>query len=162
MTLLRITPAKSKRLRVLVGPMRSSVNPASILWHPRGHKRSVFFPKSEQPTSRKMVMHGLCIIIGKALAVGILFLSICIFLRIVPPRYPRNIPAVPFWVTLLSLVRDIDQEDIYRRHIQKPLQTHGVCLYSVQVISTRFSETRTCIRKAGTKRRFLTVYLLSS
>ncbi|QMW44441.1 hypothetical protein G4B11_007861 [Aspergillus flavus] len=125
MTLLRITPAKSKRLRVLVGPMRSSVNPASILWHPRGHKRSVFFPKSEQPTSRKMVMHGLCIIIGKALAVGILFLSICIFLRIVPPRYPRNIPAVPFWVTLLSLVRDIDQEDIYRRHIQKPLQTHG-------------------------------------
>lgn len=72
-----------------------------------------------------MTIHALCISIGKALAVGILFLVICILSRIVPPRYPRNIPAVPFWVTLLSLFRDIDQEDIYRRHIQKPLQTHG-------------------------------------
>ncbi|KAB8269543.1 cytochrome P450 [Aspergillus minisclerotigenes] len=105
--------------------MRSSVHPASIFWHPRGHTRSVLFPKSEQPTFRIMVIHSLCIIIGKALAVGILFLIICILSRIVPPRYPRNIPAVPFWVTLLSLVRDIDQEDIYRRHIQKPLQLHG-------------------------------------
>ncbi|KAE8325967.1 cytochrome P450 [Aspergillus sergii] len=112
MRLLRITPAKSKRLRGLVGPMR-------------GHKPSVFFPISELSTSRTMVMHGLCIIFGKALAVGVLFLIICIISKIVPPRYPRNIPAVPFWVTLLSLVRDIDQEDIYRRHIHKPLQTHG-------------------------------------
>ncbi|KAE8370670.1 cytochrome P450 [Aspergillus caelatus] len=105
--------------------MRSSVNPGSIFWHPRGHRDSVFFPVSEQPTSRRMAMHAICIIIGKALGVWILFLVICILWRIVPPRYPRNIPAVPFWVTLASLFRDIDQEDIYRRHIQKPLQTHG-------------------------------------
>ncbi|OGM47513.1 cytochrome P450 oxidoreductase [Aspergillus bombycis] len=70
-------------------------------------------------------MHALCIIIGKALGSGILLLIVCILSKIVPPRYPRSIPAVPFWVTLLSLFRDIDQEDIYRKYIQKPLQTHG-------------------------------------
>ncbi|KAE8381569.1 cytochrome P450 [Aspergillus bertholletiae] len=72
-----------------------------------------------------MVMDVLNTIFGKALVAGILFLAIYILVRIVPPRHPQNIPSVPFWVTLLSLFCDIDQEDIYRRHIQQPLQTHG-------------------------------------
>ncbi|KAE8407481.1 cytochrome P450 [Aspergillus pseudonomiae] len=111
MRLLFMTPTRFKSLGGLLGPMRSP--------------HAVFFAISESLTSRGMVMHALCIIIVKAFGVGILFLVICILSRIIPPRYPQNIPAVPFWVTLLSLFRDIDQEEIYRRHIQKPLQTHG-------------------------------------
>ncbi|KAE8353792.1 cytochrome P450 [Aspergillus coremiiformis] len=72
-----------------------------------------------------MDTHSLFLSLGGLFSTGIIILVVLLLSSITPPRYPQNIPAVPFWVTLLSLFRDIDQEDIYRRHIQTPLQTHG-------------------------------------
>lgn len=42
-----------------------------------------------------------------------------------PPRQPHGIPAIPFWVALIPLFRDVDQEDIFREYIDKPLRKHG-------------------------------------
>lgn len=42
-----------------------------------------------------------------------------------PPLHPRRIPAAPFWITLLPLFYDLDQEDIFRQYIAAPLYTHG-------------------------------------
>ncbi|KAA8641753.1 uncharacterized protein ATNIH1004_010692 [Aspergillus tanneri] len=62
---------------------------------------------------------------GKGL-LAIPFIGVLAILwAVLPPRHPRNIPAIPFWVTLLSLFWDIDQEQIYKQYIQKPLRTHG-------------------------------------
>lgn len=41
------------------------------------------------------------------------------------PIYPRNIPTIPFWVTLLPFFYDVDQEDTFKRYIRKPLLEHG-------------------------------------
>jgi unspecific monooxygenase len=45
------------------------------------------------------------------------------FLR--PPVEPRGIPSIPFYITLLALFRDVDQEDIFKQHIRDPLLKHG-------------------------------------
>jgi cytochrome P450 len=44
---------------------------------------------------------------------------------LLPPRYPTNIPAVPFWVALIPFFKDVDQADIFRDYIEKPLRKHG-------------------------------------
>ncbi|KAF7596208.1 hypothetical protein BBP40_002740 [Aspergillus hancockii] len=72
-----------------------------------------------------MWSHAHPIIVGEVLLALALFFILYTLSAIVPPRHPRNIPAVPFWVTLLALFRDIDQEDVYRRYIQGPLQSYG-------------------------------------
>lgn len=47
------------------------------------------------------------------------------FAFLLPPRHPRNIPAVPFWVALLPFFKDVDQSDIFQKYIDEPLRTHG-------------------------------------
>jgi len=47
------------------------------------------------------------------------------FTFLLPPKYPTNIPAVPFWVSLIPFFQDVDQSDIFRKYIQQPLRTHG-------------------------------------
>ncbi|RAK98512.1 cytochrome P450 monooxygenase xanG [Aspergillus ibericus CBS 121593] len=42
-----------------------------------------------------------------------------------PPRQPHGIGAVPFWVTLLPLVMDVDQERLFRRYIAPRLHDKG-------------------------------------
>lgn len=44
---------------------------------------------------------------------------------LLPPKYPENIPAIPFWVALLPFFKDVDQSDIFRTYIDKPLRKHG-------------------------------------
>ncbi|KAM3484119.1 hypothetical protein MY8738_002558 [Beauveria namnaoensis] len=36
-----------------------------------------------------------------------------------------NIPTIPFWVGMLPLFKDVDQQDVFRSHIDKPLRTNG-------------------------------------
>lgn len=47
--------------------------------------------------------------------------------RLRVPKFPENIPAVPFWVTLLPFVTrvELDQTKIFDRHIKAPLRKHG-------------------------------------
>ncbi|KJZ71016.1 hypothetical protein HIM_09595 [Hirsutella minnesotensis 3608] len=44
---------------------------------------------------------------------------------LLPPKEPRGIPAVPFWVALIPLFKDVNQEEIFKTYIDKPLRTHG-------------------------------------
>lgn len=45
---------------------------------------------------------------------------------ILPPRtLPRNIPTIPFYLTLLPLIKKTDQSILFRRYLQAPLTTYG-------------------------------------
>lgn len=45
---------------------------------------------------------------------------------LVPPRsFPQNIPAIPFYVTLLPFLGPVDQSEIYEKYIEKPLTEYG-------------------------------------
>ncbi|KAJ5581282.1 hypothetical protein N7450_007583 [Penicillium hetheringtonii] len=43
----------------------------------------------------------------------------------IPPWHPRSVPSAPFWITLLPLFFEIDQEEIFKRYLAGPLYTHG-------------------------------------
>ncbi|KAL2808253.1 cytochrome P450 [Aspergillus granulosus] len=61
------------------------------------------------------------------LLVGLLGLALAflVYLFTPPSTFPRNIPTVPFYYTLLPLVKDNDQVDLYRQYLEKPLTTSG-------------------------------------
>jgi hypothetical protein len=42
-----------------------------------------------------------------------------------PWSFPRNIPTIPFYYALLPLFKDVDQEELYREYLEKPLKEHG-------------------------------------
>ena len=42
-----------------------------------------------------------------------------------PATFPKDIPTIPFFVTLMALFKDVDQAEIYRKHLERPLSTHG-------------------------------------
>lgn len=49
-----------------------------------------------------------------------------LLLFLVPPRsFPRNIPTIPFYVTLLPFLGPVDQSQIYQKYIEKPLTEKG-------------------------------------
>jgi cytochrome P450 len=62
--------------------------------------------------------------LGFPLLILLLLLLLYLFIFL-PPRYPTNIPAVPFWVTLLPFIKDVDQEETYRTYLAEPLRQHG-------------------------------------
>lgn len=43
----------------------------------------------------------------------------------VPSNYPRNIPTVPVYVSLLGLWSSMGQDEIYERWLRGPLEKHG-------------------------------------
>ncbi|KAL2173266.1 Pyoverdine/dityrosine biosynthesis protein-domain-containing protein [Thermothelomyces heterothallicus CBS 202.75] len=59
------------------------------------------------------------------LLAALLIICLAYFVFFVPPRYPTNIPAVPFWVALIPFFKDVDQSEIFREYIERPLRTHG-------------------------------------
>src|SRR5689334_6289783 len=65
------------------------------------------------------------LLIAQLLLLGVLFSLSVYYIFLLPPKYPNNIPAVPFWVALLPFFGDVDQSDIFRRYIDRPLRTHG-------------------------------------
>ncbi|CAR24727.1 putative cytochrome P450 [Lachancea thermotolerans CBS 6340] len=45
---------------------------------------------------------------------------------VLPPwNFPRNIPTIPFYVTFLATIWDVDQEDIYEIYLREPLEKYG-------------------------------------
>ncbi|KAI9653344.1 MAG: cytochrome P450-dit2 [Alyxoria varia] len=42
-----------------------------------------------------------------------------------PSNFPKDIPTIPFYVTLLPLVTDMDQLELYDRYLARPMQEHG-------------------------------------
>lgn len=46
-----------------------------------------------------------------------------------PPRnFPTNIPVIPFYVAFITLFKKVDQEWIYHRYLQQPLDEHGAVI----------------------------------
>ncbi|WEW54883.1 cytochrome P450-dit2 [Emydomyces testavorans] len=72
-----------------------------------------------------MISYTFTTLLNKVVLGGVVILALSICWVFFPPHHPRNIPSVPFWVTLLPLFFDVDQEETYRKYIQKPLQKHG-------------------------------------
>ncbi|CAG8904111.1 unnamed protein product [Penicillium egyptiacum] len=61
-----------------------------------------------------------------ALTVSVFIALVILFIFLLtPPRYPRQIPSVPFWITLLPLFFEIDQQQIFSQYIAGPLYKHG-------------------------------------
>ncbi|KAI1966578.1 cytochrome P450-dit2 [Ophidiomyces ophidiicola] len=73
-----------------------------------------------------MFLHFLTASVPRVVVAAVALLTLTLCWILLPPRYPRGIPSVPFWVTLLPLFLDVDQEDTYRKYIEKPLLKHGV------------------------------------
>lgn len=64
------------------------------------------------------------------LVVAVLLVTILIFRVITPPStLPRNIPTIPFYVSLLGFFRPIDQLEIFAQHIEPALRRHGAAKY---------------------------------
>lgn len=64
-------------------------------------------------------------LVAELALLGILSISLVYYTLLLPPKYPINIPAVPFWVALIPFFKDVDQSDIFRQYIERPLLTHG-------------------------------------
>lgn len=62
---------------------------------------------------------------AELLLLGVLIILLVYYIFLLPPTHPKNIPAVPFWVALIPFFKDVDQSDIFRKYIERPLRTHG-------------------------------------
>ncbi|CAG7953154.1 unnamed protein product [Penicillium salamii] len=63
-------------------------------------------------------MSAFIVLVSAILVIPVVFL-------LTPPRHPRHIPSAPFWITLLPLFFEIDQQQIFRQYIAEPLFKHG-------------------------------------
>ncbi|KAI1109088.1 Dit2 protein [Nemania sp. NC0429] len=42
-----------------------------------------------------------------------------------PAHFPQNIPTIPFYYTLIPLFQEVDQTELYRKYLEKPLTEWG-------------------------------------
>ncbi|KAH8708503.1 putative cytochrome P450 [Phaeosphaeriaceae sp. PMI808] len=42
-----------------------------------------------------------------------------------PSHFPKNIPTIPFYYTLIPLFKDVDQENLWHKYLKKPLSEYG-------------------------------------
>ncbi|KAL1837215.1 hypothetical protein VTJ49DRAFT_4116 [Mycothermus thermophilus] len=59
------------------------------------------------------------------LLLGVALILLIYYVFLLPPKHPANIPAIPFWVALIPFFKDVDQSDIFRKYIERPLREHG-------------------------------------
>ena len=62
------------------------------------------------------------------IVVGCIFLTIgfvLYYLIRIPSHYPKNIPYVPIYISLLGLWSDMGQDEIYDRWLREPLEKYG-------------------------------------
>jgi len=52
-------------------------------------------------------------------------LLVFVYSLLTPPKHPLGIPAVPFWVTLIPLFKDVDQSETFQHYLEEPLRRHG-------------------------------------
>jgi cytochrome P450 len=65
------------------------------------------------------------VLLAELLLLGASLVFFVYFVFLLPPQYPANIPAVPFWVALIPFFKDVDQSDIFRQYIEQPIRKHG-------------------------------------
>ncbi|KAI0465982.1 Dit2 protein [Xylaria cf. heliscus] len=42
-----------------------------------------------------------------------------------PAHFPKNIPTIPFYYTLIPLFKEVDQEELYHKYLERPLTEWG-------------------------------------
>jgi hypothetical protein len=89
---------------------RFEIQDVTCCWVAHDHHRS---------TIEMLAFYVHLLLLGASIILFIYF----VFLH--PPKYPANIPAVPFWVALIPFFKDVDQSDIFRQYIEQPLRKHG-------------------------------------
>lgn len=66
------------------------------------------------------------LLLGGAIRLAIFTVSGVLFSYFSSPRKGvGGIPTIPFWVALMPLVKDVDQQDVFTKYIEKPLRKHG-------------------------------------
>jgi cytochrome P450 len=65
------------------------------------------------------------LVVAELLILLVVLIISIYYVFLLPPRHPQNIPAIPFWVTLLPFFQDVDQSETFRRYIEQPLRKHG-------------------------------------
>ncbi|KAI0814586.1 Dit2 protein [Xylaria sp. FL0064] len=66
------------------------------------------------------MMIFLCIV----LSIVLLFIWVSYGI-IIPPHYPSSIPTIPFYYTLLPLLKEVDQQVLYHEYLEEPLTRYG-------------------------------------
>ena len=61
--------------------------------------------------------------------VGVPFLLLWRFFLVPPANFPRNIPTIPFYVSLIPFFKDVDQKVIFEQYLAKPLADFGAVKY---------------------------------
>ncbi|KAF3010646.1 cytochrome P450-dit2 [Curvularia kusanoi] len=51
--------------------------------------------------------------------------SFFVYLFTPPSNFPKNIPTIPFYYSLLPLFRDVDQAELYRQYMKEPMEKYG-------------------------------------
>ncbi|KAL9116885.1 MAG: hypothetical protein Q9187_006583, partial [Circinaria calcarea] len=59
---------------------------------------------------------------GAILVALLLFAYSCL---LPPRRFPKQLPTIPFYVSLLPFFKTVDQSETYRRYLERPLAEHG-------------------------------------
>jgi len=63
------------------------------------------------------------------LALGFLFLGALIWYYIhIPWDFPRHLPVIPIYISLIGLYNDMGQDEVYERWYRKPLEKHGAVI----------------------------------
>lgn len=65
--------------------------------------------------------------LGMFVLFGILLLTFSLyhFVLTPPSNFPKNIPTIPFYVSLIPLFKDVDQEETFRQYLEAPLTKYG-------------------------------------
>ncbi|KLU85227.1 hypothetical protein MAPG_04257 [Magnaporthiopsis poae ATCC 64411] len=64
-------------------------------------------------------------LIAELLLAGALLAASLFWFFLLPPRHPRDVPAIPFWVALVPFFREVDQADTFKRYVEGPLRRRG-------------------------------------
>ncbi|GAW20485.1 hypothetical protein ANO14919_099910 [Xylariales sp. No.14919] len=65
------------------------------------------------------------------LLAGVLLISVWCFYQLIakivlpPAHFPKNIPTIPFYYTLLPIFKEVDQEELYHKYLERPLTECG-------------------------------------
>ncbi|OAA39427.1 Cytochrome P450 family protein [Metarhizium rileyi] len=62
---------------------------------------------------------------SQSLAVFVIVCAVGYYYVFSPPKHPVGVPVIPFWVALLPIFSTVDQSEVFRKYLEKPLFTHG-------------------------------------
>jgi unspecific monooxygenase len=53
------------------------------------------------------------------------FYKLIVKVVLAPAHFPKNIPTIPFYYTLIPFFKEVDQEELYYKYLERPLTEYG-------------------------------------